>query len=101
MHSPQFHVDHVFTTRRLSAYLDGELGADECRRVERHIDACPGCRRTVRSLHLVVGGLTLLRRCDPSRLAANVIERLRSQARRDDDASRRWSRDRSARLRRR
>jgi len=89
MRGPQFHVDHVFTKRRLSAYLDGELGPVERDRVGHHIDECPDCRRTARSLQRVVAGLALLRRCHPSRLAADVIGRLSTQTRRDGDRRRR------------
>ena len=89
MRGPQFHVDHVFTKRRLSEYLDGELGPVERDRVERHVDECPDCGRTARSLQRLVAGLALLRRCHPSRLAADVIERLGTQTRRDGDPRRR------------
>lgn len=34
----------------LAGYLDHALSADERRRVETHIDACPGCRREVVAL---------------------------------------------------
>ncbi len=89
MRGPRFHVDHVFTKRRLSAYLDGELGPVEQDRVEHHVDECPDCRRTARSLRHMVAGLALLRRCHPSRLAADVIERLGPQTRRDGHPRRR------------
>jgi len=89
MRGPQFHVDHVFTKRRLSEYLDGDLGPVERDRVERHVDECPDCGRTARSLQRLVAGLALLRRCHPSRLAADVIERLGTQTRRDGDPRRR------------
>lgn len=89
MRGPRFHVDHVFTRRRLSAYLDGELGAVERHRVEHHVEECPECRRTARSLHRVVAGLALLRRCRPSRLTADVIERFRTRTRADGGPGRR------------
>jgi anti-sigma factor (TIGR02949 family) len=45
---------------RLSEYIDGELQADLCTRLEGHMDDCPPCqaflesiRRTVRLLHEV------------------------------------------------
>lgn len=89
MRGPQFHVDHVFTKRRLSEYLDGELRSVEGDRVERHVDECPDCGRTARSLHRLVVGLALLRRRHSSQLAADVIERLGTQTRRDGDPRRR------------
>jgi anti-sigma factor RsiW len=87
--SPQFHLEHRFAQRRLSAYLDGELEPFERGRVERHIDECSECDRAARSLRRVLGALTLLRRCNHSRVAANVIERLRSQPGRERDGARR------------
>ena len=85
VHSPRFHLDHRFTRRRLSAYHDGELGPVERRRVEHHIADCPDCGRAARSLHRVIGGLSLLRRRSRSGIAAGVIERLRTQTRRSGD----------------
>jgi anti-sigma factor RsiW len=87
--SPQFHLDHRFAQRRLSAYLDAELEPSELGRVERHIDDCPDCEQTARSLRRTVAALALLRWCKPSRFTANVIERLRLQPRREGDAGRR------------
>jgi anti-sigma factor RsiW len=89
MRGAQFHVDHAWTRRRLSAYLDGELAPVERDLIEHHVDECPDCRRTARSLQRVVTGLALLRRCHPSRLAADVIERLVAQTRSDGDSRRR------------
>jgi hypothetical protein len=34
-------------TELLLPYCDGELSADDCRRVETHLAACPDCRREV------------------------------------------------------
>jgi anti-sigma factor RsiW len=38
---------------RLSAYLDGELGADDREAVEAHLDGCPGCDRYLEELRAV------------------------------------------------
>ncbi len=39
---------------RLSEYLDGELEADEARWVERHLETCAACARTLEDLAAVV-----------------------------------------------
>ena len=40
---------------RLSAYLDGDLSAPECRVIERHARICPRCTKTVSELRRTVG----------------------------------------------
>jgi anti-sigma factor (TIGR02949 family) len=34
----------------LSEYIDGELPADLCERIDRHLDACPPCIEFIESL---------------------------------------------------
>ncbi|MCD6294064.1 MAG: zf-HC2 domain-containing protein [Deltaproteobacteria bacterium] len=29
---------------RISEYLDGELGPDDCQQIEQHLEECPECR---------------------------------------------------------
>jgi anti-sigma factor RsiW len=36
--------------RHLCDYLDGEIGPDECRLIEEHLDRCPPCAMTYESL---------------------------------------------------
>lgn len=80
MHGPQFVVDHRFTRRQLSAYIDGELESSERQRVNRHIVECRDCRFMMRSLRQVLGGLAGLRRCAPAQLSADVRARLGSRS---------------------
>jgi anti-sigma factor RsiW len=45
----------------LTAYLEGALGDDERRRIDRHLSGCPGCRAAIdqfRSVVSLVGRLT-------------------------------------------
>ncbi len=73
----RFLIDHRFTSRRLSPYLDGELGAADRRRVDQHIAACPDCESKARSLRNVLEGLEQLRSRAPSALTAKVLQALR------------------------
>ena len=45
---------------QMSGYLDGELGPDAARSVERHVRWCPNCRRMLENLRRTVGGLRAL-----------------------------------------
>lgn len=80
MRSPQFVVEHRFTRRHLSAYLDAELEPSERRRVERHVAECRDRRFATRSLRRMLAGLARLRRCAASRLSADVRARLDSRS---------------------
>ena len=40
---------------RLSAFLDGDLGAAECGRISRHAQTCPRCTRLTAELRRTVG----------------------------------------------
>jgi anti-sigma factor RsiW len=48
------------SSESLSAYLDGEAGAAEQRRIGAHLAACEACRSRLESARLVVGGLRRL-----------------------------------------
>jgi hypothetical protein len=45
-------MDDAFTDR-LSEYLDGELGPDERRELEQHLEQCESCERTLSELRAV------------------------------------------------
>jgi anti-sigma factor RsiW len=45
----------------MTDYLEGALPADEARRLERHLDTCPGCTEYLEQMRTVassLGGLT-------------------------------------------
>jgi anti-sigma factor RsiW len=50
----QFAVDHRWGPGRMSAYLDGDLGAGDRARMERHTGRCPQCRRILNGLRQTV-----------------------------------------------
>ena len=49
------------TRAQMSDYLDGELGQQTARRLERHVRWCPNCRRMLANLRRTIGGLRALR----------------------------------------
>jgi anti-sigma factor RsiW len=62
-------------TELLSAYLDGELPANDGRRLEEHLALCPSCRAELTSLHRVVDGLRRLERTAPPPALAQHVQR--------------------------
>lgn len=59
----------------LSAYLDGELTAEEARAVEEHVEVCPPCRAELDGLAGVVGTLRRLERQAPPPVLAGLVTR--------------------------
>jgi anti-sigma factor RsiW len=41
----------------MTDYLEGALPADEARRLERHLDTCPGCTEYLEQMRTVAGSL--------------------------------------------
>ena len=58
-----------------SAYVDGELAAEERRAVEDHLAACPGCRAELDGLRRVASRLRSLERSAPPPLLADRVAR--------------------------
>jgi hypothetical protein len=75
--------DHVWAPRRMSDYLDGELGMRGQRRLERHVGECDECRGVLRGLQRMLSKLHDITapagHPDPRELAAQVRERLSAQ----------------------
>jgi anti-sigma factor RsiW len=61
---------------RLSAYLDGDLGAAACAHISRHARTCPRCAGLIRTLQQTVG---ICRKAGQRPLPASVRARARSQ----------------------
>jgi anti-sigma factor RsiW len=59
-------LDHMYTRRRLSAYLDGELHGDGRGRVERHTRECADCDKTLGALSHIGAALRDLGRLQGS-----------------------------------
>jgi anti-sigma factor RsiW len=58
--------------QHIAAYLDGELDATECRRIDAHCDRCPDCLAVVGGLRQTVG---LCREAARAELPAPIRER--------------------------
>ena len=67
---------------RLSAYLDGELTAEERREVAAHLEGCEECRRELALLKRLDAALGSLDAPAPARLAERVLDRLQPRRRR-------------------
>lgn len=68
------HAAHL-SDELLSAYLDGELKETKAERVERHLEACSGCRARIDGLRRVVRSLARLERAAPPPVLARRVER--------------------------
>jgi anti-sigma factor RsiW len=73
-------LDHRWSRRRMSQYIDGELGSRERRRLDRHTDICPECRRALRTLSVVVSALRGLRRPEQAGVGPRVVQRLKRES---------------------
>ena len=71
-------LDHRFTSRHASAYVDGELSAADSRRVEQHTAVCPLCRELIASLRRMLEALPVLTVRQPG-IADGVLDRLRRE----------------------
>jgi len=68
-------LEHRWVARHMSAYIDGELDAEDRRRLERHADLCPECGPMRRTLVWLTRELRDLRRGPERSVAPGVIER--------------------------
>ncbi|HEV2074940.1 MAG TPA: zf-HC2 domain-containing protein [Thermoleophilaceae bacterium] len=72
----RFRLDHRFTQRHLSEYVDGELEPPGRARVESHVGVCPQCRRVLATLNRMLRSLRELGTESRPGLAAGIVERL-------------------------
>jgi anti-sigma factor RsiW len=66
---------------RLSAWLDGELAAEERREIAAHLGVCPGCREEQVLLERLDSALGALEILPPAQLPERILERLRPRRR--------------------
>jgi anti-sigma factor RsiW len=81
LHPLRFRRDHRFTRAQASAYLDGELGPEDRRRIESHTHMCPPCARFMAGLRRTVSALGKLRGTETPRASVSdgVLARLREE----------------------
>lgn len=72
-------ADHRWAQRRMSTYVDGDLGPLDERRFSSHVDMCPECGPMLRSLLGVVRALRQLPRQHPT-IESMVVTRLRADS---------------------
>jgi anti-sigma factor RsiW len=73
-------LDHRFTQRRASDYLDGELSERQRRRLQAHATLCPDCGPMLRTLTIMLWELRELGRREPEvTVVPQVVDRLRSE----------------------
>jgi anti-sigma factor RsiW len=76
----RFYLDHRWTQKHLSLYLDEDLAPKGRERIERHTSRCPECRRLLETLARTVAGLMGLREDGVAEgVADRVIARLRAE----------------------
>jgi anti-sigma factor RsiW len=77
----RFSLDHRWTPRHMSSFVDGELGSGQRLRVERHVGECEECRQLLAGLRKMLDALQGLParsgEIDASQTAAAVRLRLR------------------------
>jgi anti-sigma factor RsiW len=64
-------------------YLEGALPADDARRLERHLETCPGCTEYLEQMRTIAGGLGGADEQEhniPPELRAGLIAAFRSRA---------------------
>ena len=79
-HRMRVHCECRWAKGHMSDYLDGELAASRRRRMQRHVEVCPKCRRVLATLHRMVGALRRVPPpaggADAREIAASVRRRL-------------------------
>ncbi|MGH2985852.1 MAG: zf-HC2 domain-containing protein [Solirubrobacterales bacterium] len=73
--------DHRWSMPRVSDYLEGELRADEQRRLAQHEELCAECARLIRTLRVLLAVLPALRLPPAAsfEIAERSAERVRAQ----------------------
>ena len=74
-------MDHTEIRRKLSEYLDNEVGATERREIEVHLDGCARCREALAELKQVVAAIREIPPVEPSPwLTTRIMARIREEA---------------------
>jgi anti-sigma factor RsiW len=79
MASRRMRLEHRWSQRRMSRYVDDDMSPRERARLERHADLCPECGPLRRAMLWLVSELRELRVRPERSIAPEVIERLRAE----------------------
>jgi len=79
MASVRMRLEHRWSQRRISRYVDEDMSPRARERLERHADLCPECGPLRRAMLWLVSELRELRPPPERSIAPEVIERLRAE----------------------
>jgi anti-sigma factor RsiW len=72
---------HARTTDSFSAYLEGELSAEDKARVEGHLDTCIQCRTHLERFRLTLGTLGALKHKAPGTFLPDIQKQIHARSR--------------------
>ena len=72
---------HSRLTERMSAYLEGELPADEKAAVELHLAACTQCRANLQQFRDTMGKLAQLKKKAPQSFLPGIQQQIHARSR--------------------
>ncbi len=75
----------------LIAYMDGELSEKQARRVELHLEECPGCSAELAQMKTAMESLSLWDAVEPSADFDRVFQRKLNAVRIDEPETRKWA----------
>jgi anti-sigma factor RsiW len=81
----RFARDHRWSQAHMSEYVDGELTARDCERIERHTRDCADCRDLRTSLQQMIATLATFRDRPEYSVASSVLAGVRQRLVRGDD----------------
>ncbi len=72
---------HTRLTERMSAYVDGELPADEKAAVEQHLATCIQCRTNLQRFRETIGKLAALKKKAPQTFLPDIQQQIHTRSR--------------------
>jgi anti-sigma factor RsiW len=79
LHRARFWRDHRWARRRMSDYIDAELGSALRARMERHLGECKRCPRLLADLRQILDGLHHLAASGPEVGAVEIAAAVRAR----------------------
>jgi anti-sigma factor RsiW len=72
---------HTRLTERMSAYVDGELPAEEKAAVEQHLATCTQCRTNLQQFRETMGKLAQLKKKAPKSFLPEIQQQINTRSR--------------------